>query len=163
MKELCLSNSITATPLFAETVAAIEELERDRIFCHHDMDHFLDVARIAALMAADEGIVIDRDIIYACALLHDIGRAQQYKDGTEHEKAGVPIAESILKECGCRDEDIRIITDAIKSHGDESVKDDMDLNGLIYRADKASRKCYMCAAADRCHKPERKRVAKIRY
>ena len=45
------------------------------------MDHFLDVARIATLMAADEGLARDRDLLYAAALLHDIGRVEQYKRG----------------------------------------------------------------------------------
>ncbi len=148
---------------YRERVAGIEELEKDRIFCRHGMDHFLDVARIAALMAADEGLAYDRDVIYAAALLHDIGRPEQYEDGTEHELASAAVAPYILEECGYNEEEIELIVTAIINHGNEAVKDDKDLTGLLYRADKASRKCYMCKATDECHKSEDKRVMHIRY
>ncbi len=144
-------------------VKRIEELEKDRIFCRHGMDHFLDVARIATLMAADEGIDAERDIIYAAALLHDIGRVEQYEDGTEHEIASAALAPFILEECGYSEAQIEMMVNAIINHGNEAVMDEKNLTGLLYRADKASRKCYMCEAADKCHKAENKRVKEIRY
>ena len=148
---------------FRKLLADIAELEKDRIFCHHDMDHFLDVARIASLMAEDEKIDADREIIYAASILHDIGRGEQYRNGTPHEAASALIAPEILKQCDFSEDEISVITEAIQEHGNEDVSGDRDLNGLIYRADKASRKCYMCKAADKCHKAPQKRVMNIRY
>ena len=156
-------NSIKDNAMFRNLVSQIEELEADRIFCRHGMDHFLDVARIAALMAVDEGLDIARDIIYATALLHDIGRAEQYRSGTEHELASAAIAPFILSECGYSEEETDEIVTAIINHGNEAVKEQNDLTGLLYRADKASRKCYMCKVTDRCHKKPEKLVMDILY
>ena len=38
------------------------------------MVHFLDVARIGTIIALEEGLKIDREWIYAAALLHDCGK-----------------------------------------------------------------------------------------
>ena len=77
-----------------------EEAEKERIFCHHDMVHFLDVARIAMILNLQEGVGISQGVIYGAALLHDIGRHEQYKDGTPHETASARIAPDILADCG---------------------------------------------------------------
>ena len=156
-------NRILKNERFAALMSQIEELEKDRIFCHHDMDHAMDVARIAVIMANDEDIPAEREMIYAAALVHDIGRGKQYTDGTEHELASAAFAPFILQECGFDEEEIDAITEAVINHGNEAVMMQNDLTGLLYRADKASRKCYMCAAAGECHKPEHKRVMKIVY
>ena len=156
-------NKILENDDFKRLVVDIEELEKDRIFCHHGMDHFLDVARIAVIMASDENIPIDRELIYAAALLHDIGRGEQYRCGTPHEEASAKLAPSILKACDFSDEETGRITEAIRQHGNETVKDRSDLTGILYRADKASRKCFKCAATDKCHKAIEKRVMRIKY
>ena len=57
----------------------IRERELARIFCCHGLDHCLDVARIAYMLDMDEGAGIDRELIYAAALLHDVGRADPDK------------------------------------------------------------------------------------
>ncbi len=157
------ADNIIKNKEFRKLAEHIAHLETDRIFCRHGMDHCLDVARIAVIMAADDGIDMPRDIIYAAALLHDIGRGEQYEKGTEHEAAGAELAVPILRESGYTDEETALITEAIKQHGNISVKDDRDLNGLLYRADKASRKCYMCDAISQCHKAPDKRVMGILY
>ena len=156
-------NRILYNDNYRKLVAEIEELEKDRIYCHHDMDHCLDVARIAAIIANEEHLDISREIIYATALLHDIGRAEQYKNEIEHELAGAAIAPSILEECGFTEDETNDIVVAILNHGNEQIMDDKDLSGIIYRADKASRKCYRCKVIDSCSKPEEKIVKKIRY
>ncbi len=156
-------NRIIRNDKFIEFCAHTEDLEHDRIFCRHDMEHALDVARIAVIMAADEQLDIRRDVIYAAALLHDIGRAQQYINGTEHELASAVIAPYILDKCGYNEEEIDLIVEAIINHGNEAVKDQNDLTGILYRSDKASRKCYMCHAIDMCHKSPDKMVMEIKY
>lgn len=156
-------NKILKNDGFIRLVEEIEQLEKDRIFCHHDMDHFLDVARIAVIMAADDGLNCKREVIYAAALLHDIGRAEQYRNNTPHEEASAAIAPSILAKCGFTQEEISVITEAIRWHGSETVMNNADLTGLLYRADKASRKCYRCGAIGMCHKKPEKRVMSIKY
>lgn len=139
------------------------ELEKDRIFCRHGIDHLLDVARIALIMSYDDGIPIERDVIYAAALLHDIGRCAQYENGTAHEEESARIAPQILNKCGYSDEETDEIVRAIREHGNENIKDEKSLTGILYRADKASRKCYMCKAGDKCHKKPGKRVMSVKY
>lgn len=156
-------NAILQNSRFRAYMEQLEELEADRIYCHHGIDHLLDVARIAVIMADDETITIDREIIYAAALVHDIGRGRQYEDGTEHELASAAIAPFILEESGFTEEEIDTIVEAVINHGNEAVMMQKDLTGILYRADKASRKCFACKAIDGCHKPERKRVMDIRY
>ncbi len=156
-------NNILKNKTYEQFLSQIEELETDRIFCRHNIDHFLDVARIATIMNDDEGLGIKRDIIYAAALLHDIGRAQQYLNGTAHEIASADIAPSILRECGYSDDETEVIVNAIRQHGNEEVKEQKDLTGILYRADKASRKCYRCDAKDKCHKSSDKLVMEIKY
>ena len=64
------------------------------------MVHFLDVARIGTIIALEEGLELDREWIYAAALLHDCGKHEQYENGTPHEQASARIAPEILKDCG---------------------------------------------------------------
>ena len=89
-------NAILAHPLYRECYTRLEELEKDRIFCRHQMTHLLDVARIAYISNMEQGLGIEKEVIYAAALLHDIGKYVQYEDGTPHEQSGEKIASEIL-------------------------------------------------------------------
>ena len=66
-------NCITQNQKFKEYIRKNELQEIDRKFCHHDMEHFLDVARIAYIKVLESNLKIEKYIIYATALLHDIG------------------------------------------------------------------------------------------
>lgn len=145
-------NEIIRNKEYNRLLYEIEELEKDRIFCRHNMIHFLDVARIGSIICYEEGINVEKGLIYAAALLHDIGRGAQYKDGTPHEKASAEQAAKILKECGFSRNETASITEAIREHGNEEVKGRKDLAGVLYRADKLSRKCFECKAINECHK-----------
>lgn len=135
----------------------INELEKDRKFCRHGSNHFLDVCRIAMLINVDEAYGIDKDIIYAAALLHDIGRDAEYLDGVSHEIASADISKGILLESGFKAEEIENIIKAILNHRNKSIKDEKSLSGLIYRADKLSRPCYLCDSYNECNKAYEKR------
>ena len=87
--------------------------EADRRFCRHSMVHFLDVARIGTIIALEEGLELDREWIYAAALLHDCGKHEQYENGTPHEQASARIAPEILKDCGFDDKETDVIVTAI--------------------------------------------------
>lgn len=140
-----------------------ETLERDRIFCHHDMIHFLDVARIGEIINLEQQLGIDREWIYAAALLHDLGKHIQYENGTPHEHASAQIAPQILADCGfTRDETERIV-EAIRSHRDGEISAEPDLKGVLYRADKASRACFACKAECDCNWKGEKKNLRIRY
>ncbi|MCR5755230.1 MAG: hypothetical protein K6G30_10535, partial [Acetatifactor sp.] len=61
-------NKILNHELFLQHLQKNMEAEKTRIFCHHDMTHFLDVARIGMLINLEEDIRIDKEWIYAAAL-----------------------------------------------------------------------------------------------
>ena len=65
-------------PLFQEYYDKLKEAERGRKFCRHQMEHLLDVARIAYILNLEQKLGIRKEVIYAAALLHDIGKYRQY-------------------------------------------------------------------------------------
>ena len=135
-------NQIIQHPDYLSHIAKTNEWEKDRQFCRHNTAHFLDVARIAMILNEKEHYGIGQEIIYAAALLHDIGRWQQYEDGTDHAPASAELAPAILLERDFSDAEIEQIVSAIATHRESRVKDEKNLNGLLYRADKLSRPCY---------------------
>ena len=152
-------NRILQHEAFKRHMRENEAAEKERIFCHHDMAHFLDVARIAMILSLKEGVGLSQGVIYGAALLHDIGRHEQYKEGTSHETASARIAPDILEDCGYGPEEIREITEAIALHRDSETAQRHDLAGILYRADKASRACFACKASGQCSwKEDRKNL-----
>lgn len=144
-------NQIIRHPSYLAHIAKITEWEKDREFCRHNMTHFLDVARIAMLLNTQEGYGIEQKYIYAAALLHDIGRWQQYESSVDHAAASAKLAPAILKDCGFSDAETEQIVSAIATHRESRVQDEMNLNGLLYRADKLSRPCFFCGQEKNCN------------
>ena len=68
-QELERVNAICRHPLWRDSVRQIAHLERDRQFCRHDLVHFLDVARLAYIENLERGLGVDKELIYAAALL----------------------------------------------------------------------------------------------
>lgn len=124
------------------------ESEKDRIFCGHNLQHFLDVARVAYIINLEENLAIEKDIIYGAALLHDIGRWKQYEDKTDHSIVGAELAPSILLRAGYKEEEIDMIISAIRHHRRGTGVEDLDR--IIYEADKKSRPCTHCPARKIC-------------
>ncbi|NLG03452.1 MAG: HD domain-containing protein [Clostridia bacterium] len=162
--DLILNNQI-----FQTVNAQIRECEQERIFCRHDVGHFLDVARIMMILyagyeeAQKQTLLYTDELIYATALLHDMGRAVQYETGIPHEEAGVTIARDILLQTQFCTEEIRLILDAIRNHRNCEIKNNRDLNGLLYQADKASRACFCCQAENECNWKNDKKNLTIIY
>lgn len=147
------ANRILQHPLYRKALEQIEQTEEKRIFCKHDMEHFLAVARLVWIYNLRQGAGIPREVVYAAALLHDIGRAQEYEKGSPHHEAGAQLARDILRECGFSEEERRQISEAILFHRGsqkEGAGQENDLHALLYKADKASRNCFVCGARDVC-------------
>ena len=143
-------NAILRHPLFVETLRRVNDLEKSASeFCKHDMVHLLDVARLAYVLKLESGGDVSKELIYAAALLHDIGRARQYEDGVPHEQESARLAETILPECGFDKAETAEILDAILSHRTHAGEKP-GFPGYIYRADKLSRRCFECAAEAEC-------------
>lgn len=143
---------MTAHPLFRDCMDRIVQAERDRIFCLHGMEHSLDVARIGYIIALEERLHIDKETIYAAALLHDLGRCMEYEKDIPHHQAGAEIAERILTDSGFDRKETEEICRAILEHkelcGEDGAK---DLSYLLYSADKLSRNCFSCKAREGCY------------
>lgn len=154
-------NQIWKHPLYQTELHKLQLLEADREFCRHTPEHFLDVARLAYIRALEENYSVSKELIYCTALLHDIGRARQYEDGTPHDEAGAVIAEQILKELGFSPEEIQAIVSAIRGHRAETNQ--TILGQLIYRADKKSRDCFSCKAEPECYWSSAKKNMTIQY
>lgn len=150
-------NQILRHSLWRETMEQLGLLEQDRIFCRHDLSHLLDVARIACLENWESGLGIPKELIYAGALLHDLGRAAQYREGTPHHQASAQLAQEILPACGFSPAETAQILSAIRSHREDGTGEDRSLSGLLYRADKASRMCMFCGAREGCNWSDEKK------
>ena len=104
---------------------------------------------------------LSREIIYATALLHDIGRAQQYLSGISHDIAGAEIAGKILADLHFTEQEKEEILSAISQHRTDGS--DNVLAMLLYKADKKSRNCFSCSAASECYWPSEKKNLTIEY
>lgn len=149
--------------LFLEHLCQNNTAEADRRFCRHNMVHFLDVARIGCIINLEESIGVDRELIYAAALLHDLGKHIQYENGTPHELASGEIAPQILYNCGFNERETDVILCAILNHRNADIAQNRDLSGILYRADKASRACFACEAEADCNWKGSKKNLKIKY
>ena len=160
-------NAICDNTLFQEQLQAIAKDERNRKFCKHGMDHLLDVARLSYIYylesridrghlassitgAASSRVILNKDIIYSAAMLHDIGRHCEYVNGEPHDKAGARLARTIMSQCGYQEFEIKQVISAISNHR-EKGKSTNQLGKLLYRADKSSRACFACEARSECN------------
>lgn len=149
---------------YQELWKRIQQEEQDRIFCRHTMEHFLDVARLMYIYNLENGTNIPKDVIYATALLHDIGRYEQIRNGTPHDIAGAGIAQEIMKDCGFTADEIQTVRNAILGHRDSASMESKErLTEYLYRADKKSRNCFACPAQEACNWPEEKKNLWIDY
>ncbi len=143
-------DAVIKHPIFTYNMSNIEKAEKDRFFCKHGMEHVLSVARILYILVLEDGITVDKELVYATAILHDIGRYEQYLNDVEHNEAGARLAGEILSDCGFSKSECERAVDAIRNHRRGS--DESDVFGrLLYKADKLSRDCYRCKAESECY------------
>ena len=153
-------NIILNNKEYKQALEKLSEYERNREFCNHTIEHFMDVSRIAYIMVLEEKLNVSKEVIYAIGLLHDIGRVKQYEEGIHHDIASVEMSKEILKETSLTDEEINIILNGIANHRKES---DNKLEEIIYKADKLSRQCFNCKAEKECYWSSEKKNFKITY
>lgn len=156
-------NRILHHKKFLEYVSKNEKAEKERIFCKHGIEHFLDVARIAYIKALEQQLPLKKDVIYGTALLHDIGKHRQYEEKIPHELASAELAHQILLECGYEEEEYNLMEEAIKSHRTKPSLQSHELERILYEADKQSRLCYFCKAQSGCNWSDEKKNLFIKY
>ena len=141
-------NSILSDEEYISYLEKNKNNEECRIFCHHDITHFLDVSRIAWILNLEENLNLDKEVVYAASLLHDIGRWQEYEMNINHEIASANLAENILNKYEFTEKQKHMILTAIRNHRSKENTD--NISRIIYTADKLSRPCFNCAAIDKC-------------
>lgn len=146
-------NAILAHPLYQKYYRRLEKLEQGRIFCRHQMPHLLDVARIAYITSLEHNMGLEKELVYAAAILHDIGKCAQYEEGIPHEQAGEQFAAEILaalpEDHAFSGEEKKRILTAIRGH--RKLRENPEpLEWLLYTGDKASRMCFTCPAEGEC-------------
>ena len=152
-------------PVYQEHFLQLQKAERTREFCRHTLAHFLDVARIAHIWNLEYGLGIPKDILYAAALLHDIGRYLQLSEGIPHDQASASLCARIMPECGFTPEEILRVQNAILHHRGHSPGSSLETSAsqdplfeCLRRADKRSRNCFDCPAARECNWPADRRM-----
>lgn len=156
-------NKLLNHPRYQEYVIKIKSHEVNRSFCTHDLTHFLDTARIGYILNLENKLNIPKDIVYGAALLHDIGKWQQYENGISHERASAELCIQLFIDAGYQQEEVDLMKLAILSHRDPSVEDVKSLAGILYIADKLSRKCYECKMTHQCDWSDEKKNFHISY
>lgn len=155
--------AILKDPVFEESLTRTSLKETQRKFCRHTFQHFVDVARITYILLLENGdirrFMVEnnltlpraREIVYAAAILHDIGRWKEYETGEDHSVVSADMAQEILPRAGFSMFEIGIIIKSIKEHRKPS--ENMSLLGeQLYRADNLSRLCVYCEAKEDCYK-----------
>lgn len=155
------TNIIFSSAEYQKYLSDLEALEKDRIFCKHNLEHFMDVARICYILVLEERIEVSKDMVYTTALLHDLGRVDEYKNGTDHHIASVDIAKKFLEMTSYTEEEGQMILQSIASHRDPSKEN--DFFKAFYKADKASRMCMTCPSRTLCKWPDEKKNLEIKY
>lgn len=153
-EEMRRVNEIVTSPLFREYYSRLEQLEANRIFCRHQMQHLLDVGRIAWIRCLEEKMELKKDVVYGAAVLHDIGKSLQYEQRIPHEEAGAKLAGMILdqlpEDAAYTEAEKKAIVTAVRGH--RKLRSDPEvLERLLYESDKASRMCFACHAEADCN------------
>ena len=156
-------NLIYAHPLFQEKFQALQEAEKERTFCRHTMEHFIDVARLMYIYALEHSLSISKEIIYATALMHDIGRIDQIQKGSPHEQAGAELCDRILPDCSFTKEEIDSIKASILHHRTVANDEKNLYDEMMYWADKKSRNCFACEMQKECNWDKEKMNLEIEY
>ena len=148
-------NRLVAFPEYRDYLSKIEEKEAERPYCPHHFAHCLDVARLCWIFLLEEGIDYSREVVYGAALLHDIGRWQEY-DGHEcHARRGAELAGPLLVQAGYNPEERRLVLDAVAEHRRKAGQEfSSSLSYFLRKADKYSRLCFRCTAWNDCHKKD---------
>ncbi len=92
----------------------------------------------------------EKEQIYLTALLHDLGRLAERKEGIPHHQAGADLAKYFLKKIDWPLDKQQEILNAIQGHrGEEKLNN--EFTNLIKKADNKSRNCFFCDMQEACN------------
>jgi putative nucleotidyltransferase with HDIG domain len=133
--------------------------EEYRIFCTHDLEHMLAVARLTYLLLLEEDCkFMTQELAYAAGLLHDIGRWKEYQDGTDHAGYSAVLAATILERAGFETAERDLIVKAIAQHRNHHDQEEhrSPLSKALRKADGMARLCFSCAALKECRRLDKR-------
>jgi uncharacterized protein len=116
-------------------VISIEQARQyyDEADSAHDFDHVLRVLRLAERIASAEGA--DLEILRTATLLHDIGRAEEIRDGVCHAEIGAEKAREVLADWP--PDKVEAVAHAIATHRFRNDAAPQTLEArILYDADK---------------------------
>lgn len=146
-----LAEKILRHPKYIEYLALNKGEETHRKFCRHNLQHALDVARVAYIISLEKGYGLDKEIIYVTALLHDIAKWKQYRTKVDHASEGAALALEILEDIGIDGSHVPTILDAIRSHRTKGPRESL-LSEVLYDSDKSCRLCINCKGIAGCNR-----------
>jgi len=155
-------------PQYFDYLARNTAIEDKNVYCRHDLQHMIDVARIIYILIlehndldffiSEAGLtsrLAAKEVIYAAGLLHDVAKWQEYETGTDHAALGARVARDILQKALFDGHEINVIAHAIYEH--RNVTRDMSFLGeKVHRADNLSRFCFECTERNECTKYKEK-------
>lgn len=146
-------NALIEQHVYIDYMDKIIDLEKKRRYCKHGYEHGLNVARIAYAYLLEKGDGrLPKEVVYAAALLHDIGRWVEYETGEDHAEASARLALPLLEGCGFQSEEIHVILKGIREHRRHEDTTLSPLGEAIAKADDWSRDCRQCTVQTSCHK-----------
>lgn len=102
----------------------------------HDAGHIQRVLDAALILAGKEKSV-DPDVLITAALLHDIGREEQFRTGESHASVGARMAKAYLLAQGETEAFAQHVSDCIRTHSFRKNDPPATIEAkLIYEADK---------------------------
>ncbi|ACL75683.1 HD domain-containing protein [Ruminiclostridium cellulolyticum] len=146
-------HKILSHPQFKKYMELNFQAEQDRKFCRHDIQHSIDVARVAYIISLENNYNLDKEIIYITALLHDIARWKQYSEKVDHAAEGAVLARGILRDLKMDNNDTEMILDAIAKHRKKEGHS-TPLSKVLYAGDKSCRQCIVCSMVEECNRYE---------
>ncbi|MGE5578303.1 MAG: HD domain-containing protein, partial [Syntrophothermus sp.] len=112
--------------VFEGKFQAIKEAVEKELSCSaHDLDHVMRVYNLCLYLARNEagvngaGVDVDIEVLKAAALLHDIARVREDRDGSgsiDHAVLGARMAEEILVDMDYPGEKVEQVKHCIRSH-----------------------------------------------
>ncbi|HEX2926035.1 MAG TPA: HD domain-containing protein [Ruminiclostridium sp.] len=137
-------------PKYKKYIGLNSMSEKDRRFCRHDLQHAIDVARVAYIIALENKYQLSKEIIYVAALLHDIAKWKQYSQKLDHAAEGAVLAREILNDIDMDEHDTEMILDAIGKHRRKEGLN-TPLSTVLYAGDKSCRQCIGCSMVNECN------------
>jgi len=149
-------NLVIEHPLFKEYALKNAQAEEKRLFCKHGFEHGLAVARIAYIYLLEEGKTsLSKEVVYAAAVLHDLGRWREYETGEDHALVGAELVMPILLESGFNLEEVKVIVQGISEHCFDPKHELSLLGKALAYADDWARDCRSCISQKDCYKYSR--------